>query len=118
MRTDTDGRVKVLLTNERVYFVKTSGVPSPESILVSLKFEDVLDCHHLKNGKNIFLISVFFVPLKDKSLMLSQGGHLFNTTLLFSTESVDYVELSRKFSEPPVRVRCETASAQKVGLFV
>jgi hypothetical protein len=43
--------VKVLLTNERVYFVKTSGVPSPESILVSLKFEDVVDCHHLKNGK-------------------------------------------------------------------
>ncbi|CAB3983690.1 Hypothetical predicted protein, partial [Paramuricea clavata] len=78
VRTDIDGRVKVLLTNERVYFVKTSGVPSPESILVSLKFEDVVDCHHLKNG------------------------------------TVDYVELSRKYSEPPVRVRCEAASAQKL----
>ncbi len=53
VRTDIDGRVKVLLTNERVYFVKTSGVPSPESILVSLKFEDVVDCHHLKNGKKL-----------------------------------------------------------------
>ncbi|XP_028393538.1 vacuolar protein sorting-associated protein 13D-like [Dendronephthya gigantea] len=77
VRTDIDGRVKVLLTNEKVYFVKTSGIPSPESILVSLRFEDVLDCHHLKND-------------------------------------VDYVELSRKYSEPPVRVRCEAASAQKL----
>ena len=50
VRTDIDGRVKVLLTNEKVYFVKTSGVPSPESILVCLKFDDVIDCRHLKNG--------------------------------------------------------------------
>ena len=51
VRTHVDGRVKVLLTNERIDFVKTSGVPSPESILLSLRCEDVLDCHHLKNGK-------------------------------------------------------------------
>ena len=61
VRTDLDGRVKVLLTNERVYFVKTSGVPSPESILVSLKFEDVVDCHHLKNGEREFVLHVSYV---------------------------------------------------------
>ena len=61
VRRDREDRLKAIVTTEGVYFVRARGTPSPESIVLLVRFSDLYVCQPLSTGKIRSLkISVIF----------------------------------------------------------
>ena len=57
VRRDKEDRLKTIVTTEGVYFVRAKGVPSPESIVLLVRFSELYECQPLSSGK--LLIELF-----------------------------------------------------------
>lgn len=51
VRRDKEDRLKTIATTENVYFVRAKGVPSPESIVLLVRFSELYECQPLSSGK-------------------------------------------------------------------
>ena len=51
VRRDREDRLKAIVTTEGVYFVRARGTPSPESIVLLVRFTDLYVCQPLSSGK-------------------------------------------------------------------
>lgn len=51
VRPDKEDRMKAIVTTEGVYFVRARGTPSPESIVLLVRFSELYVCQPLSSGK-------------------------------------------------------------------
>ena len=66
VRRDREDRLKAIVTTEGVYFVRARGTPSPESIVLLVRFSDLYVCQPLSTGK-IPLLRILLI-FANKSL--------------------------------------------------
>ena len=66
VRRDREDRLKAIVTTEGVYFVRARGTPSPESIVLLVRFSDLYVCQPLSTGK-IHLLKILVI-FANKSL--------------------------------------------------
>jgi len=51
VRRDKEDRLKAIVTTEGVYFVRARGTPSPEAIVLLVRFSELYECQPLPSGK-------------------------------------------------------------------
>lgn len=51
VRPDKEDRMKAIVTTEGVYFVRARGTPSPESIVLLVRFSELYVCQPLSSGR-------------------------------------------------------------------
>ena len=51
VRRDKEDRLKAIVTTEGVYFVRARGIPSPEAIVLLVRFSELYVCQPLSSGK-------------------------------------------------------------------
>ncbi|KAJ7382652.1 hypothetical protein OS493_033708 [Desmophyllum pertusum] len=52
VRRDKEDRLKAIVTTEGVYFVRARGIPSPEAIVLLVRFSELYVCQPLSSGKD------------------------------------------------------------------
>ena len=51
VRPDKEDRMKAIVTTEGVYFVRARGTPSPESIVLLVRFSELYVCQPLSRSE-------------------------------------------------------------------
>lgn len=51
VRRDKEDRLKAIVSTEAVYFVRARGIPSPEAIVLLVRFSDLFVCQPIASGK-------------------------------------------------------------------
>lgn len=63
VRRDKEDRLKAIVTTEGVYFVRARGTPSPEAIVLLVRFSELYVCQPLSSGKCMGFGKYFVYPL-------------------------------------------------------
>lgn len=51
VRRDKEDRLKAIVSTEAVYFVRARGIPSPEAIVLLVRFSDLFVCQPIASGE-------------------------------------------------------------------
>ena len=81
VRPDKEDRMKAIVTTEGVYFVRARGTPSPESIVLLVRFSDLYVCQPLSSGR-CCKFPAFIYPAIRSSVI----PHVFRVLTYFTAD--------------------------------
>lgn len=74
VRPDKEDRMKAIVTTEGVYFVRARGTPSPESIVLLVRFSELYVCQPLSSGRCCKFPAFSYTAIRSYVIPLQAGG--------------------------------------------
>ena len=74
VRPDKEDRMKAIVTTEGVYFVRARGTPSPESIVLLVRFSELYVCQPLSSGRCCKFPAFSYTAIRSYVIPLQTGG--------------------------------------------
>lgn len=81
VRPDKEDRMKAIVTTEGVYFVRARGTPSPESIVLLVRFSELYVCQPLSSGRCSKFPSFIYTAMRSYVI-----PHLFRILTYFTAD--------------------------------
>ena len=81
VRPDKEDRMKAIVTTEGVYFVRARGTPSPESIVLLVRFSELYVCQPLSSGRCSKFPSFIYNAMRSYVI-----PHLFRILTYFTAD--------------------------------